>query len=235
MQNNTVQYQCAPPTPYIAYLRQGCGDEVRDHVVYRLGVSDELRCRAVPYRKDAGWRDSMGDSHIASMLQPLMLEMSEEQWNSSNKGGGTVASRWSRKVPDFMRQTPHSQSTLPNSELPPLRHGWKLEPRRFPLVPYWVLTMEQGKDHDCYGRLSYDKPHDTVYSQHKPNWNRSLVPWHPRVLSVREKARVQGFPDSFVFDGDVDSKHKQIANAVEAADGDADEPSRRRSARASAR
>ena len=26
---------------------------------------------------------------------------------------------------------------------------------------------------------------------HKPHWHRSLVPWGPRVLSVREKARVQ--------------------------------------------
>ena len=51
----------------------------------------------------------------------------------------------------------------------------------------------------CYGRLSYDEPSLTVHSYHKPHWHRSLVPWGPRVNSVREKARIQGFPDTFVF------------------------------------
>lgn len=85
---------------------------------------------------------------------------------------------------------------------------------RFPLVPYWCLTMKHGKDHGCYGRLQYDRPHDTVHSYHKPHWHPSLVPFGPRVMSVREKARVQGFPDNFVFRGDVGAMYKQIGNAV---------------------
>ena len=74
--------------------------------------------------------------------------------------------------------------------------------------------MKHGKDHGCYGRLPYDKPHDTVHSYHKPHWHPSLVPFGPRVMSVREKARVQGFPDNFVFRGDVGAMYKQIGNAV---------------------
>jgi len=105
-------------------------------------------------------------------------------------------------------------STLPKSEIPPLRHNWSLKTHRFPLVPYWCLTMKHGKDHGCYGRLPYDKPHDTVHSYHKPHWHPSLVPFGPRVMSVREKARVQGFPDNFVFRGDVGAMYKQIGNAV---------------------
>ena len=61
------------------------------------------------------------------------------------------------------------------------------------------VPWKQGKDHGCYARLSYDEPHPTVHSYHKPHWHPSLVPFAPRVMSVREKARIQGFEDAFVF------------------------------------
>lgn len=51
----------------------------------------------------------------------------------------------------------------------------------------WLLVQ----DHDCYGRLWYSDPHPTVHSYHKPHWHRSLVPFAPRVMTVREKARIQ--------------------------------------------
>ena len=60
--------------------------------MYKLGPSDELRCRAVPYRKGACWRDMMGDGHYASMLQPMMIELSEEQWNGTEDRCGPIAS-----------------------------------------------------------------------------------------------------------------------------------------------
>ena len=74
--------------------------------------------------------------------------------------------------------------------------------------------MGKCKDHRCYGRLWYDAPHDTVHSYHKPHWHRSLIPFAPRVMSVREKARIQGFPDTFNFTGKVDQQYKMIGNAV---------------------
>lgn len=40
---------------------------------------------------------------------------------------------------------------------------------------------------------------------------------HPvldRAISIREAARLQTFPDSFVFEGTKDSQYQQIGNAV---------------------
>ena len=43
---------------------------------------------------------------------------------------------------------------------------------------------------------------------------RVLHPDQHRLVSVRECARSQGFPDSFSFYGSIKDKHKQIGNAV---------------------
>ena len=41
-----------------------------------------------------------------------------------------------------------------------------------------------------------------------------LHPTKPRGFSVREAARIQGFPDSYVFEGSIDDQFKLVANAV---------------------
>ena len=41
--------------------------------------------------------------------------------------------------------------------------------------------------------------------------------FHPsqdRIVSVRECARSQGFPDTFHFEGTIQNKHRQVGNAV---------------------
>lgn len=41
-----------------------------------------------------------------------------------------------------------------------------------------------------------------------------LHPDQPRVVSVRECARSQGFPDTYRFYGNILDKHRQVGNAV---------------------
>lgn len=43
---------------------------------------------------------------------------------------------------------------------------------------------------------------------------RVLHPEQTRVVSVRECARSQGFPDNFRFYGNIQDKHRQVGNAV---------------------
>lgn len=64
---------------------------------------------------------------------------------------------------------------------------------------------------EAWRRLLADAPAPTVMSV---NAGSAVHPSLPRALSVRELARLQSFPDSFVFRGGVSAERKQVANAV---------------------
>ena len=62
-----------------------------------------------------------------------------------------------------------------------------------------------------YLRLNYDEPSGTVVNVRKSMW---VHPTKDRAISVREAARLQTFPDSFVFCGSKDKQYQQVGNAV---------------------
>lgn len=62
-----------------------------------------------------------------------------------------------------------------------------------------------------YLRLKYDEPSGTVVNVRKSMW---IHPTINRALSIREAARLQTFPDNFVFVGTKDSQYQQVGNAV---------------------
>ncbi len=62
-----------------------------------------------------------------------------------------------------------------------------------------------------YLKLKYDEPSGTVVNVRKSMW---VHPALSRALSVREAARLQTFPDNYVFIGTKDSQYQQVGNAV---------------------
>ena len=62
-----------------------------------------------------------------------------------------------------------------------------------------------------YRRLNADEPSIVISNYRK---NMLIHPFQNRGLSVREAARLQSFPDSFLFDGCLMSIQQQIGNAV---------------------
>ncbi len=61
-------------------------------------------------------------------------------------------------------------------------------------------------------RLAADKPATTIRAEHHGN-----VQWHyglDRRISLREAARLQSFPDAFLFHGGMRATERQIGNAV---------------------
>ncbi|MFA9459177.1 DNA cytosine methyltransferase [Halalkalibacter sp. AB-rgal2] len=62
-----------------------------------------------------------------------------------------------------------------------------------------------------YKRLDYSDVCNTVVNVRKSMW---IHPIKDRAISIREAARLQSFPDDYIFTGTKDSQYQQIGNAV---------------------
>ena len=62
-----------------------------------------------------------------------------------------------------------------------------------------------------YHRLSMEEPSSVIGNYRK---NMLIHPFEDRGLSVREAARIQSFPDNFVFYGSIGQQQQQVGNAV---------------------
>lgn len=68
---------------------------------------------------------------------------------------------------------------------------------------------------NTYCRLWWDRPSTTITRNLGcPSSSRCIHPKDARPLTTREGARLQGFPDNYVFCGSRADKHLQIGNAV---------------------
>lgn len=68
---------------------------------------------------------------------------------------------------------------------------------------------------NSYSRLWWDRPSTTLTRNFgTPSSARCIHPKAHRPLSTREGARIQGFPDDYVFYGSLSDKNLQIGNAV---------------------
>lgn len=74
-----------------------------------------------------------------------------------------------------------------------------------------TYTDASRTQNTIYLRLNYDEPSGTVVNVRKSMW---IHPTLDRAVSVREAARLQTFPDSFVFCGSKDKQYQQVGNAV---------------------
>jgi DNA (cytosine-5)-methyltransferase 1 len=68
---------------------------------------------------------------------------------------------------------------------------------------------------DCYTRLAWDEPAPGLTTRCISYSNgRFGHPQQDRAITVREAAKLQGFPNGFVFTGSLNSMARQIGNAV---------------------
>ncbi|MFH1745025.1 MAG: DNA (cytosine-5-)-methyltransferase [bacterium] len=92
--------------------------------------------------------------------------------------------------------------------------NWKNIPLHIPSKRLEQIRKTGGRT-TLYGRLSWNKPSYTITTYfNRPGNGAYIHPKDNRVISAREAARLQSFPDDYIFYGSKTSLCKQIGNAV---------------------
>jgi DNA (cytosine-5)-methyltransferase 1 len=109
-----------------------------------------------------------------------------------------------RCVGDVLRNIPED---IPNHI--PRVHGERVRTR------YSALAPGERDRVDHTDRLRWDQPSGTVLVGSSDGGARPFIhPEEPRHITVREAARLQGFPDSWAFSGNQTDQYRQVGNAV---------------------
>ncbi|TKY44565.1 DNA (cytosine-5)-methyltransferase CMT3 [Spatholobus suberectus] len=83
-----------------------------------------------------------------------------------------------------------------------------------PLVPDYAMSFVNGSSSKPFARLWWDETVPTVVTRAEPHNQAILHPEQDRVLTIRENARLQGFPDFYKLCGPVKERYIQVGNAV---------------------
>lgn len=162
------------------------------------------------------------------------VQISLPQANGNGYLPGAV--RW-RTVRDAIEDLPKPIGTEIRNESPPLdlqfgRSPTPMSAARYRAIPNegmnrfdlqkrapkitpecWIRKKSGGTD--LFGRLWWDRPAFTIRTEFfKPEKGRYLHPKEHRPITHREAARLQSFPDEFVFTGSKIEIARQIGNAV---------------------
>ncbi len=77
-----------------------------------------------------------------------------------------------------------------------------------------VPPYSKDKFKEKWKKLDPELPSHTLVAHLSTDTYSHIHPWEPRGISVREAARIQSFPDDFIFQCTMGDAYKQIGNAV---------------------
>jgi DNA (cytosine-5)-methyltransferase 1 len=109
---------------------------------------------------------------------------------------------------------PYAESRLKYLRLLKAGQNWRYLPDDLKQEAMGGAYNSGGGKVGFYRRLSWDKPSPTVTTSPHQKATDMCHPEQLRPLSVRECARIQTFPDDWIFYGSTASKYRQIGNAV---------------------
>jgi DNA (cytosine-5)-methyltransferase 1 len=145
-------------------------------------------------------------------------------------GGGKLVTKYRRDAQtEFQRNLRATSDRLSNHQTLRLGAAYMDRIRAIPkpgmcwkdlpedLIPANIKRSQEKWKCDTatrFGRLRNDGLFTTILTRPEPYWGSFIHPSQHRVISVREAARAQSFPDDMVFHGDLPSQYRQVGNAI---------------------
>ena len=172
------------------------GDSVEDHISKTVNSVAQERMNRIPTTPGSDWRDLPNISALAEdgrMAKKLNYRYRKDD---GSKGVCSCFMAEGRRA-NYCDQDDRQSDTL----IP-----WS--------VPHTADRHNNWKE--VYGRAPWDGYFKTTITDPEPLGKQGQVlhPEQNRILSVRELARSQGFPDSYKFSGTIGDRHREIGNAV---------------------
>lgn len=126
---------------------------------------------------------------------------------------------------DFQRYARASGGPLTNHQcsglgptnmerLPHIPQGGSWRDIPHDLLPEGMKRARRSDHTKRYGRLHPEGLASTILTKCDPHWGSYIHPSQDRIISVREAARFQAFPDHIQFYGSLTEQYQQVGNAV---------------------
>ncbi|MGE6295681.1 DNA cytosine methyltransferase [Aeromonas media] len=142
-----------------------------------------------------------------------------------NKGGEDLMKYALEPISEYQRILRESSHTLYNhmcaglgaaniARLPYIPQGGSWRDIPHDLLPEGMKKAKRSDHTQRYGRLELNSIGSTILTKCDPHWGRYIHPTQDRIISVREAARIQSFPDRCRFLGNLSEQYKQVGNAV---------------------
>lgn len=128
--------------------------------------------------------------------------LSDFQWYA-RKNSTKITSHFCAKLSDINRK---------RLKYIPQGGSWRDIP--FDLLPAGLKRAKRSDHTKRYGRLEFDSLCSTIMTKCDPHWGSFFHPTQNRTISVREAARIQSFPDTYIFTGSMTQQYEQVGNAV---------------------
>lgn len=172
---------------------------LRDHICKDMNPLVATRMRHIPLFPGSDWRDlpniqvRLRDGHTAYKLKYTFHDIKNGYSSTGTLRGVCSCVQKANPV--------------------------TLKDRQFTTLIRWCLP-HTGNRHNhwagLYGRLEWDGFFNTTVTNPQPmgKQGRVLHPEQHRVVSMRECAHFQGFPDTYRVFGNILDHHRQVGNAV---------------------
>ena len=167
------------------------------------GVTEE-ECRRVLAGVGSARELGLAGKPDATAFEKRVMEGMEKKYRALQAG-------------QVLNHTTFKLSALDMEMIRPIPQGgsWRdIPPETVQKSRRLMRITQTGGRTTLYGRIDYARPSYTITTYFNRPGNGTYVhPVHDRVLSVREAARLQTFPDSYLFCGNKSDMLRQVGNA----------------------
>ncbi|RWS05273.1 DNA (cytosine-5)-methyltransferase 1-like protein [Dinothrombium tinctorium] len=197
--DESLDYRSKPMCHYQRIMRYKDDQNVRNHICKQISALTQARINEIPRCPGADWRDLPNIRirlHDGTIINKLHYKYNDVKNGRSTDGRlRGICSCASGEPCDAI------QSRQENTLIP------------------WCLVHTANRQYQwsgLYGRLQWNSFFPTIVTNPEPigKQGRVIHPQENRIISVRECARSQSFPDCFSFVGGIMDCHRQIGNAV---------------------